>query len=258
MTRSHSAPETSARPATSRPSLDEALEAALARWHRSSSPVTILFSGGVDSGLIAWELRRRPSTDLLTIGVDGAADLAAARDAAVRIGLPWSATVVAPAELDEALRAGEPEFGSLPVAQRSLFLALSVAIGSAAAPDVLCGQGADELFLGYAHFQALSPEAAGLRAASDLERLQTVDWPLTARLAARQGRRVHAPYLDPTFVAAALALPLAERMPDGAAKEAWRAWARERGLPAEIAGRPKRALQYGTGIDRWLRRLTRP
>jgi len=63
-----------------------------------------------------------------------------------------------------------------------------------------------------------------------------------------------APFLDPVFVAAATAVPIESRLPTPGAKSLWRAWARSRGLPAAIAERPKRALQYGTGVERWLRR----
>ncbi|HTP53404.1 MAG TPA: asparagine synthase-related protein [Thermoplasmata archaeon] len=246
-------------PRTRWPTLDAALDAAMLPWRSPSGPLTILFSGGVDSGILAWELRQRPATTLATVGLAGSVDLDSARTAAAAIGLPWVGTEVSGQELEEAFERGREEFGGLPAARQSLFLALAVAIEHAPGPDLLCGQGADELFLGYAHYRGLGVPLAAERSASDLTALREVDWPLTVRIASRRARRIHAPFLDPGFVAATLEIPTALRSPEHGAKALWRAWALGRGLPPAIAHRPKRAMQYGTGIDRWVRRRgTRP
>jgi asparagine synthase (glutamine-hydrolysing) len=240
------------------PILDRALEAALAPWRADPRPITVLFSGGVDSGILAWELRDRPGTTLSTVGLAGSSDLASAEKAAQRIGLPWTGTELSGEELVRALEQGAGAWGDLPVARRSIFLALAAAIEHASAGELLCGQGADELFLGYAHFRGLDRREATARSVSDLAQLREFDWPLTVRIATHLGRRLHAPFLDPGFIGAAQELPIADRMPGERPKALWRAWALERGLLPEIAERPKRAMQYGTGIDRWLRRASTP
>jgi asparagine synthase (glutamine-hydrolysing) len=234
--------------------LDRALDDVLAPWKVHHGPLVILFSGGVDSGLLAWELRDRPSTALATIGLRDAPDLLAAEAAARPVGLPWSGTIVSEADLGAALRRMSEELAGLPVSRQSIFLALAVAIDRAPAGDLLCGQGADELFLGYGHFRGVPVDVAAARAAADLDRLLHDDWPRTVRIAGRLGRRVHAPFLEPGFVRAALGIPVVDRMPRPVPKAYWRAWARSRGVPAELADRPKRALQFGTGVDAWLRR----
>lgn len=238
--------------------LDAAFDLAIAPWRAGAGPLAVLFSGGVDSGLLAWELRNRPSTVLCTVGTPGSPDLVAAGPAARAIGLPW-----VPCELsDEQLagirsRAGA-ELSAVPPPRRSLFFALAAVTELAAAPELVCGQGADELFLGYYHFRGLGAEAARERAAADLAQLLSDDWPRTVRLAALAGRRLGAPFLDPGFVRASLAVPIELRMPGAAPKRLFRAWARQRGLPAEIAERPKRALQFGSGVDAWWRRERTP
>jgi asparagine synthase (glutamine-hydrolysing) len=234
--------------------LDRALDAALAPWTASSSPLAVLFSGGVDSGLLAWELRNRPSTALFTVGLPGARDLDAAETAARTIGLPWSRAVVSEARLEECRRRASDELIGLPAPREGIFLGLAVAVAEAPPGDLLCGQGADELFLGYGHFRGVPEDVAEARAASDLRQLQSDDWPRTVRIAGRFDRRISAPFLEPGFVKAALDVPVAERMPSPVPKAYWRAWARSRGVPPEIADRPKRALQFGTGVDAWLRR----
>ena len=234
--------------------LDAALEVALGPVRARAEPFGLLYSGGVDSSLLAWELRDRPGLVLHTVGVRGSTDLDAARSGAERIGLPWSGTVVEPAEVRSVVRKAAPDLVDLAGVARTVLASFAVAVQTARAGHLLCGQGADELFLGYAHFRGLSEDAATERAEADLRRLRNDDWPRSVRIAARFGSELIAPFLDPAFVEAARSIPLRERMPGGEAKAFFRAWARHRGLPDELAGRPKRALQYGSGLDRIVRR----
>ncbi len=235
-------------------SFEAAFDRAVAPWRDGEGPVCILFSGGVDSGLLAWELRHRPATRLFTVGRPGSADLGAAALSSAEIGLPWTGREVRPADLEAIRSRVSGELDGLAPTAFSVFVALALAIEFAPEGELLCGQGADELFLGYAHFAPLNAADAAVRAREDLARLLGVDWPRTQRVADLLGRTIRAPFLDDGFVAAASAVPIADRMPAGSPKKLWRAFARHRGVPAVVAERPKRALQYGTGIDRWLRR----
>ncbi len=234
--------------------LDRSFEEARDRLLDPPSPLVVLFSGGVDSGLLAWELRTVPGTSLVTVGLPGASDLAQARAAVPHLGLPWREVLLAEEEvrtLDSELR---PMLGDVPAPGRRILVALAAAIARAPPGRLVCGQGADELFFGYAHYRGLGADAAAARSAGDLAALRADAWPATLRLAALWERELRAPFLDPGFVAAASTLPAEDRLPGELTKPAFRAWARHRGLPEELVTRPKRALQYGTGIDRLLRR----
>lgn len=232
--------------------LDDEFERALAPWRASATPIGLLFSGGVDSGLLAWELRTNPRLDLLTIGTEGAPDLAAARRSASRMGLRVRGVEIGAAEVRDAERRWAAALEGLSPVDRSVAVALAVALGMATPGPVLCGQGADELFLGYSHFRGLDPTAAEARSAADLEKLCTRDGPRVEAIADLLGCRLVSPYLDAAFVAAARALPIEARLPDGQPKGFFRRWAVHRGLPLEIAERPKRAMQYGSGVARLL------
>ena len=244
----------SERPERYYPSLDGAFDAAIAPYRTGSDPIAVLFSGGVDSVVLAGELRGRGSVELTTTGVAGAPDLLAASSAAAQLGLPWRGSILSVDDLEQGRARWTVGLSPMPRSRQSIHLALALAIEHAPAGTILCGQGPDELFLGYAHFQSLGPDAATRRATEDLDRLLREDWPRTVDLGRRMGREVVAPFLDGRFVRAATEIPIVDRLPDPRPKGLWRDWARHRGVPAELADRPKRALQYGSGVDRWLRR----
>jgi asparagine synthase (glutamine-hydrolysing) len=236
--------------------LARALHEALAALP-AATPRSLLFSGGVDSGLLAWELRTDKNVTLATIGLEGSTDLAAAEDAAREFTFPWRCLVVREGEVFAMARRIEGEIRTLSPTARSVEVAFAVAVHRAPPGLVLCGQGADELFYGYAHFRGLDEVGAHRRGEEDLEYLLTEAWPRSRRIAVALGREVVAPYLDAGVRAAVQDIPISERWAGTEPKAAFRAFALRRGLPVSIALRPKKALQYGTGIDRLLRRELR-
>jgi asparagine synthase (glutamine-hydrolysing) len=234
--------------------LDAAFDAALAPWQDGTEPTVVLFSGGVDSGLIAWGLRRSRRVTLFTVGLDGSDDLRQAEASAPELGLPWVGRSLSEEDLERALAELRSRAPAAEGPFLGIFVALTAAVDRAPTGRLVCGQGADELFLGYAHFRGLDAARAEDRACGDLRRLQDEDWPRTRALGERAGRKIGAPFLHPGFVAAARAIPVEERLPGELTKPLMRRWAEHRGVPARLAAKPKRAIQYGTGVERWLRR----
>jgi asparagine synthase (glutamine-hydrolysing) len=230
-------------------SLSRAVESAT----RAVGDATLLFSGGLDSSLLAWLVPRRIELELLTIGSAHANEFAEARRAAELVGRPWRGETVSEAHV----RAHANELGltfSERGGGRSVLTALSLAIASSAHATVLCGQGADELFFGYAHFRGLEPEAAHQRRRRDLEKLLDTDLPVTSRRASDLGYELQCPFTSPELVRLALRLPFEAVAEDAPTKPGLRRIARHLGLPDLLAARPKRAIQFGSGIDRILGR----
>jgi asparagine synthase (glutamine-hydrolysing) len=230
--------------------LDRAFTGVLRPWVSRDAPVTLLFSGGVDSGLLAWELRHNPSVTLLTVGVHGSTDLRDADESARLIGARWVRSEVTASEVRDVARHVREQVRGLSRTPRNVLVAFAMALDRAPDEGVLCGQGADELFLGYRHFRGLTAAEASDRSEFDLALLRDRDWPRARQIAESMGRTAFAPYLEPTFIEEAQAVPIDRRLPGSNPKAFFRQWAEHRGLPASIATRPKRALQYGSGIDR--------
>jgi asparagine synthase (glutamine-hydrolysing) len=234
--------------------LDTALETSLEPLRSVSGPLGILFSGGVDSALLAWELRARPRVILWTLGAEGSPDREAAEPAARKLGLPWNEIPIDPNVVATAERKFGAELKGSSPPIRSVLISLALAVDRAESPRLVCGQGADELFLGYAHFRGLDAKEASRRMEADLRQLRESDWPRTREIARRAGKELIAPYLGDEFEAAARQVPIELRLPGSAPKRFFREWAVHRGLPEELATRAKKAIQFGSGVDRIIRR----
>ena len=239
--------------------VDDAVTAAV----RGVDPddLAVAFSGGVDSAVVAAGV---PAAPCYVAGFEGSHDVAAARDAAA--AMDREVRVV---ELThDALREAVPELVSILGRTNPMDLQIVLPlylVGKRVAADgfdrLAVGQGADELFGGYAKV-AKAPddprvEAETVRGAAT-ELIRTLPDQLERDVLALRAAGVEpvAPLLHDDVVAAALPLPGELLVADGRRKVALREVAR--GLvPADVAAADKKAVQYGTYASRELDRLAR-
>jgi asparagine synthase (glutamine-hydrolysing) len=233
--------------------LGSALRNAAAAGAVGASRATVLYSGGLDSSLIAHLLKPLVTVDLVVIGTDGSRDVEAARIGARLLGLPLQEVCVGRSDVERALRRFPEEFARLQEPLRSVDIALAIAFEHASGPRVGIGQGADELFFGYAHFRGLAPDEARQRAERDWTLLEDQEWPRALRMAGAFGLELVAPFLHPEVVR--WARRLGPPGPGAAPKAFLRNAARDLGLPGPLVDAPKRALQYGSGVHRLVSRL---
>ncbi|MCI4344954.1 MAG: asparagine synthase C-terminal domain-containing protein [Thermoplasmata archaeon] len=221
------------------------------------TPTSLLYSGGLDSSAVARAFPPSTTPQLVVMGVRGSPDLTAARTGAAQLDLPLHEHVVDRTEVERALERWATELESVREPARSVLVASALAVAAAPTELVLCGQGADELFHGYAHFEGLTPPAAQARSAADLRRLHEVDWPWIRRWASELGHELASPYLDLDLLAWTRTLSPDVHRDSGGRKPLLRQAALELGVSAELANRPKRALQYGSGVRRLVGELDR-
>ena len=229
----------------------------------------VLFSGGVDSSLItALAARYVPDITLITVGFPGSNDVKWAPDAAQLLGLENS-LILKIIDLDdvestiprvmEALETADPMAISLGV---PLYIACTEA-KSRNINLLLAGQGADELFGGYHRYKEIAregPSALHEAIAADVARLPKRDILRDNTVAEAAGVKLAAPFLDPDMVELALSIPaeLKVREVDGelVGKYILRR-AAENVVPAGIAWRDKKAMQYGSGVWAAMGKLAR-
>ncbi|MFB6166014.1 MAG: asparagine synthase C-terminal domain-containing protein [Haloarculaceae archaeon] len=226
--------------------------------------LAIAFSGGLDSALLAARL----DAPLYVAGFPDSHDVAAARSAADLLDRDLTVVEVTHDDLERAV----PELAR--AIDRTNAMAVQIALplyltAERVAADgfdrLAVGQGADELFGGYAKV-AKAPDdprvdADTVRGATR-EVIRTLPDQLERDVLALRAAGVEpaAPLLDDRVVAAALRLPghllVSEPGADARRKVALRE-ASARWLPAAIAEREKKAVQYGSLVARELDRLAR-
>ncbi|WP_135852437.1 asparagine synthase C-terminal domain-containing protein [Halorussus salinus] len=225
--------------------------------------LAVAFSGGVDSAVVASAV----DAPLYVVGFPESHDVEAARRAARLMSREEDLRVVelSPADVERAVPEVARATGRTNAMDVQIALPLSLAAEEAARDGfdrLAVGQGADELFGGYAKV-ARAPEdprveAETVRGAAR-EVIGTLPDQLERDVLALRAAGVEpvAPLLDDRVVRAALALP-GESLVDsrGERKKAFRLAAREF-VPDGVAFREKKAVQYGSLVARELDRLAR-
>ena len=223
--------------------------------------VAVAFSGGVDSAVVAAGV---PDAPCYVAGFEGCHDVAAAREAAAAMDRDLRVVELTHDDIRERLPDLAAATGRANPMDLSIALPLFL-VGERAAADgvdrLALGQGADELFGGYAKV-AKAPDdprvdADTIRGARR-ELLGTIpdqaDRDVLALRAA--GVEPATPLLHDDVVAAALSLPGHLIVDGDERKVALRAAARGI-VPDSVRTADKKAVQYGTYVARELDRLAR-
>lgn len=225
------------------------------------SNLAVAFSGGIDSAILAGRL----DAPLYTVGFPGSHDLQAARSAARLLDREIRVVTLDHDTLEGALELIVRVTGRTNAMDVEIALPLFVLARQARADGydrLALGQGADELFGGYAKV-ARAPadprvEADTVRGARR-ELVESLPGQLERDVLALRGAGVEpvVPLLSDRVVRAALSLP-GELLVTDRGERKWglrlaaRPW-----LPDRIVFREKKAVQYGSHVARELDRLAR-
>lgn len=254
-----------AEPEELRENLKSALRESVERRVRGLDEAALVFSGGVDSTLLALLLDEHIDVRLYTVGLPGSSDPQFASRAAEDLGMELEVLEVTEDTIREALPhvlGAIEEYNLMKIGVAMPLYLASEAASAEGYRVMFSGQGADELFAGYHRYRRLLAEGRledALR--HDLENIHHVNLERDDAVTMANSVELRVPFLDLQLIGVALTIPadLKIRGPeDELRKRILREAALEMGVPEYIAMRPKKAAQYGSGIDKVLRRKVLP
>ena len=246
---------------------DEAVAAVETAVHEYALATTddeataVAFSGGVDSAVVA---AGRPDAPLYVAGFPDSHDVAAAREAATAVDRDLQWVEIDHDDLRRAVPAVVTATGRTNPMDLSIAVPLFLVAEQAVADGfdrLAVGQGADELFGGYA--KVVDPESDDRVDATTVRgaRRETVlslpeQLPRDVLTLRAAGVEPVAPFLHDDVVRAALRLP-GDALVDGNRRKVALRRAADGTVPETARRADKKAVQYGTYVSRELDRLAR-
>ncbi|MGD2250735.1 MAG: asparagine synthase-related protein [Candidatus Methanofastidiosia archaeon] len=211
----------------------------------------ILFSGGIDSCIIA----ALSNTVLVTCGVEHSHDVVCARKAAQLLNKDLIEVIITKKEIEEAVPYIISIIGHKKLLDVEIGLLLYFVCQHCTKKILVSGQGADELFGGYYKYEQAFRAKKDVRAHMnrDLSRIYT-GLERDNHIAEHFKNRVRYPYLDLQVIKVALGVST-ETLFVPQRKAFLRNVARYISLPPQLVSRPKKALQYGSGIHKIVRKM---
>lgn len=248
--------------------LEAAISAALAGV--ASDRLGLFYSAGVDSALLARLCQDRGlAPHLLSLGTKYSKDRRAVERSRSHIDLPIEFVSVTVDDVAQALSIVEgrlEEAGVFSDHAKLNRIHLTLGVGTYLACRaahqrdirwVLTAHGADALFAGFDRYRRMSRRTLPATLAEDVQ--SAIDTGLTRDQVVADvfDIRLLAPFLAADVVALGLEIPLALKIGPRGNKLVLRELARQRGLPRFIVRRPKKSMQYSTGISRVVREMQR-
>lgn len=222
---------------------------------RVGTQTGVLFSGGLDSSIIALLASRYSDVVLYSAGVEGSPDLEWARKVSEELGLPLRERVFTEEDVEGVIKkvvfaVEEPNFMNLAIGV-PLYFATELASRDGV-KALLSGQGADELFGGYAKYL----ERPDLMEKDVLE-IGERNLARDDKIAMLNGVEGRYPYLALPILHLGLKTPTSLKIRNGVRKWVLRKVGEKLGLPEDVVWREKKAAQYGSGSQKILLKLAK-
>jgi asparagine synthase (glutamine-hydrolysing) len=229
-----------------------------------SQDIALAFSGGLDSTLVAKAAMENDlKPELITVGMKGQTELDHAKKVAKQLGLDITTKELSAPEVLESLprvieivESADPVLVGVSV---PLFFACEVA-EEMEADCLLAGQLSDEIFAGYGRFDELASKKDSRKARDEVWKSVLAasmnDFEPGDKLAVSHRLRLRCPFAFLPLVQFALRLPISLKLRVVAdqvvRKYVLRRVATNWNLPDVVANRPKKAVQYSSGVQKVL------
>ena len=248
--------------------LQRLLEESIKRRVTGVKEVAVAFSGGLDSSVVAFLANKcGVKVTLLHVSLENQPETEEAMKAADEIDLPLQVDLFKDSDVEAVL----PKVVDLIEEPDSIKASIGVPfywVGQKAAEAnfkvVLAGQGADELFGGYqryvTEFCKLGGESVRKTMYDDVVRIHENNLERDLKISGFHNVELRLPFASFNLVEFALGLPVELKIESKAVtlrKLVLRKVALNAGMPTAMAQKPKKAVQYSTGINDAIKRIAK-
>jgi asparagine synthase (glutamine-hydrolysing) len=230
--------------------------------------IGIIFSGGIDSVIIAWLAKKMvPEVICYTGGVQGSSDIAFARRIAKRLDLKLRVNELTHEEVGEMIPDVMNIIEHTNAGQVEVAIPVYAAVKLAHEDGIkvmLSGQAADELFGGYSWYGKILREGGYARLRhymnEDIQLLYKETLEREDKITMAHSIEMREPFLDLKLIRLSMKIDLRLNVKgalDAFGKHVHRKLAQNLGIPREIAYRSKEAAQHGSGIHQVIDMIAR-
>ncbi len=217
------------------------------------------FSGGLDSAVIAHEAGKYTDVSLYTVGIKNCYDFGKAEAAANFLRLPLKKIMINNVDVKKAIPRLIDITDEVNPVKISFGLALYFVAKNTEEEILLSGQGADELFGGYARYLdylEISSDLLQEEMKKDV-RMLISNTSFEKVIAKHFGKELRCPFLDNELIDFCSSLPIECKVQGKERKIILREAAKTIGIPHEIAYAPKKAVQYSSGIMKTMKKMAK-
>ncbi|MBI2208275.1 asparagine synthase C-terminal domain-containing protein [Candidatus Woesearchaeota archaeon] len=242
--------------------LMDAIQDALLSRTKNLGRFGVLFSGGVDSTLLAFLCKKNNlNFTCYTIGLENSQDIEYAKAIAEKYELDLKHKILSLEEFENVIKDTIKILGSYEIVWVSVGSVLYATARLALQDNIKIlfgGLGTEEIFAGYQrHEEALKDndfEALHKECWSGLKNMWQRDLLRDFKIAKNLGVELRTPYMDEGLIKTAMSVHPMYKLDKGQKKIILREVAEDFGLDKEFASRKKKAAQYGSnfikGIDK--------
>ncbi len=248
--------------------LQKLLERSVQMRVSGKKEIAVAFSGGLDSSVVAFLAKKcRANVHLIHVSLENQAETVDAMRAAEELKLPITVNLFKEADVEavvpmvvDLIEESDPVKASIGVP----FYWTAEKAAEAGFKVLMAGQGADELFGGYQRYindyLAHGEEKVRRAMFDDVIRIYESNIERDVKICNFHDVELRLPFASYQIAEFAINLPTElklERKADSLRKLVLRKVAENMGLPASVFAKPKKAVQYATGINGALKRLAK-